>query len=97
MWKVETENHGSVNIDANQLVTSLLSTAMKKQQSNAATELDTAVVCKTYIRSFLAPMFDMTSIGSLVEISFILGRQYERFLNTNDVNFSFEEKDTSDS
>ena len=100
MWKVKTnedENASTVKIDGYQLVQSLLSSAIKKQSSNSGSEIDTKLLCKVYIHSFLRPMIDMTTIEKIVEMSFILGRQYENFLNKNEVTFSLEKKDDTDS
>jgi len=100
VWKVKTnedENASTVKIDGYQLVQSLLSSAIKKQSSNSGSEIDTKLLCKVYIHSFLRPMIDMTTIEKIVEMSFILGRQYENFLNKNEVTFSLEKKDDTDS
>jgi hypothetical protein len=100
MWKVHTKsnkNNSTVKIDGYQLVQSLMSAAIKKQSSKSVSEIDNKLVCKVYINSFLKNMIEMTTIEKIVEISFILGRQYESFLNKNDVTFSIEEKENTDS
>lgn len=100
MWKVKTNEDNpasAVKIDGYQLVQSLLSSAIKKQSSSSSSEIDTKILCKVYIHSFLRPMIEMTTIEKIVEMSFILGRQYENFLNKNDVTFALEEKDNTDS
>jgi len=100
MWKVQTksdEANSTVKIGGYQLVQSLMSAAIKKQSSRSSSEIDTKLLCKVYIHSFLRPMIEITTIEKIVEISFILGRQYENFLNKNVVTFALEEKDNTDS
>ncbi len=95
-WKVETDNQ-SLKIDAYQLIQSLLSSALSKHSSSSGTQLDTKLLCKVYIHSFLRPMIEMTTIEKIIEISFTLGRNYEKFLNNNNVSFSPIEKEHTDS